>query len=168
MARIGHGDPDALSVLHGQFSDRVYFVALRELRSPQDAEDVRTETFIRVLEAIRAGRLESPGALAGFVLATARNVIREFGRQGRRAEAIDDRDFAASADTQSDHIARQAVEWVIRRLKPRERSFLRLYYYEELPKAEISRQLGIPEERLRLIKSRALKSFREVYGRLAK
>ncbi len=57
---------------------------------------------------------------------------------------------------------------MIRRLKPREQAFLRYFYYDELPKEEISLRLGIPEERLRLIKSRALKSFREIYGRLAK
>ena len=142
---------------------------MRELRSPSDAEDVRNETLIRVVEAIRAGRLAEPQALPSFVLSTARNVIREFTRQGRRAEPIDDRDFTASGrEPHSEHALRQAIEWVIRRLKPRERTFLRLYYYEELPKAEISRQLGIPDERLRLVKSRALKSFREVYGRLAK
>jgi RNA polymerase sigma factor (sigma-70 family) len=52
------------------------------------------------------------------------------------------------------------------RLKPRERQFLRMYYYEELPKEEIARALGIKEERLRLIKSRALKSFRGIYEKL--
>ena len=62
----------------------------------------------------------------------------------------------------------RAIETVIRRLKPREQEFLRLYYYDELPKAEVSRRLGIPEERMRLIKSRALKSFRDIYERLAK
>jgi len=45
---------------------------------------------------------------------------------------------------------------------------LRLYYYEDLSKEEISARLGIDPERVRLIKSRALKSFREFYDRLVK
>ncbi len=56
----------------------------------------------------------------------------------------------------------------LKRLKPREREFLRLYYHEELPKEEIARRIGIREDRVRLIKSRALKSFREIYQRLRK
>ena len=169
VTRIGQGDPAAVSSLHDRFSERVYFMALRDLRSRADAEDVRNETLIRVLQAIRADRLVSASALPSFVLATARNVIREFGRQGRRAEPIEDREFAASDPTSEvDHTVKRAIEIVIRRLKPRERSFLRLYYYEELSKKEISWRLGIPEERLRLVKSRALKNFREIYGRLVK
>ena len=52
------------------------------------------------------------------------------------------------------------------KLNERDRTFLRMYYYEELPKPEIARVLGIKEERLRLIKSRALKRFAEIYSKL--
>ena len=44
-----------------------------------------------------------------------------------------------------------------------ERDFVRLYFFEELPKAEISERLGIHSDRVRLVKSRALKSFRDAY-----
>jgi RNA polymerase sigma-70 factor (ECF subfamily) len=169
VARIRGGDQAAVAVLHERFSARIYFIALREMRVAADAEDVRNETLFRVLEAIKGGRLASPAALPAFVVATARNVMREFGRQQRRTEPILERDFAAPhRDFPAEYEAQQAVESVIRKLKPRERTFLRLFYYEELSKEEISRQLGVPEERLRLIKSRALKSFREIYGRLVR
>ncbi|MGH9722155.1 MAG: RNA polymerase sigma factor [Bryobacteraceae bacterium] len=154
--------------MHERFAPRVYYLALRELRSRADAEDVRAETILRVLQAIRADRLSSPEALPSFVLGTARNVIREINRKGRGMEAIEDRDFGFTPVVDVDQGARKAIERVIRRLKPREQAFLRLYYYDELPNEQISRQLGIREERLRLIKSRALKSFREFYTRLVK
>ena len=38
-----------------------------------------------------------------------------------------------------------------------------MYYYEELPLPEIAVALGIKQERLRLIKSRALQKFRKIY-----
>ena len=167
VARIASGDA-AATELYDQFSPRIYFIALREMRSHADAEDVRNETVVRVLGAIQNDRLASPSALPCFVLATARNVIREFGRRGRRAEPIAERDFPAAAAGGVDHTVTRAIESVIGRLKPREREFLRLYYYDELTKAEISRRLGIQEDRMRLIKSRALQSFREIYGRLVK
>jgi RNA polymerase sigma factor (sigma-70 family) len=168
VAGIASGDPAAVTELHNRFSARVYYVALRETGSRADAEDVRNETLLRAIEAIQNGRLASPQALSSFVLATARNVIQEFGRKGRRAEPIADRDFPATAAAEVDHTVVRVVDLVMKRLKPREREFLRLYYYDELPKAEISRRLGIEEERMRLIKSRALQSFRELYGRLVK
>ncbi|HXF06638.1 MAG TPA: sigma factor-like helix-turn-helix DNA-binding protein [Blastocatellia bacterium] len=45
---------------------------------------------------------------------------------------------------------KQGIEKTIRRLKPKEREFLRLYYYEELSKEQIATRLGIKVERLRL------------------
>jgi DNA-directed RNA polymerase specialized sigma24 family protein len=108
----------------------------------------------------------SPSALPYFVLATARNVIREFGRRGRRAEP--ERDFPAATAGGVDHAVTRAIESIIGRLKPREREFLRPYYSDELTKTEIGRRLGIQEDRRRLIKSRALQSFGEIYGRLVK
>jgi RNA polymerase sigma-70 factor (ECF subfamily) len=168
IARLALGDAPAVAEIYERFSSKVYFIALREMRSPADAEDVRNETMLRVVDAIQKNRLASPSSLPSFVVGIARNVIREYRRQGSRAEPIAERDFPAPSMPQVDHLVTRAIESVIRRLKPREQEFLRLYYYDELPKAEVSRRLGIPEERMRLIKSRALKSFREIYERLVK
>jgi RNA polymerase sigma factor (sigma-70 family) len=119
------------------------------------------------MEAVRADKLQSPDALPGFVAGTARNVIHEFRRKGSREGPIGEQEFPApEKEAIVDHTVRRAMESVLQRLKPRERDFLRLYYYEELSKEEISSRLGIDPERVRLIKSRALKSFREFYTRL--
>src|SRR5438093_11580321 len=102
-------------------------MALRDLRSRADAEDVRNETLIRVLQAIRADRLVSASALPSFVLATARNVIREFGRQGRRAEPIEASEFAArDPSSEVDPNVNRAIEIPISPVKHRKRSLLRL------------------------------------------
>ena len=155
--------------LHQTFAKRIYFFALRELRSHAAAEDVCNETLIRVMESVRAGKVTSPESLPGFVGGTARNVIREFRRKDGRAGALGDRDFAAPEEAATvDPAVRRAMEETLLRLKPRERDFLHLYYYEELSKEEISNRLGIVPERMRLVKSRALKSFREFYLRFTK
>ena len=167
VAGIGTGDPDAAARLHQLYSERIFFLALRDLRSRPDAEDVRSETMLRVIQAIRAGRLETPAALPGFVISIARNVIREVLRKGGRTESMEERDFPARAEAaEVEPGVKRAIEHVIGRLKPREREFLRLYYYDELSKEQISSRLGIQEDRVRLVKSRALKSFREVYQRI--
>lgn len=149
------------------FGQRVYYVALRKLRSRAAAEDVRNETLVRVISALRAGQLRTPEALPGFVLGIARNVILEEQRKGGRADALGDRDFAVEVEPPLvDHTVRRAIDSTLARMKPREREVLRLHYFEELSKEEISARLGIIPERVRLVKSRALQSFREFYGRL--
>jgi RNA polymerase sigma factor (sigma-70 family) len=158
-----------ISQLHQAYSRRIYFFARRELRSHATAEDVSHETLVRVMEAVRAGKLASPEALPGFVSGTARNVIHEFRRKEGRAGPLGDLEFPAPEQPAPvDPAVRRAMEIVLKRLKPRERDFLRLYYYEDLSKEEISERLGIVPERMRLVKSRALKSFREFYLRLTK
>jgi RNA polymerase sigma-70 factor (ECF subfamily) len=155
--------------LYDSFSSRIYFVALRELRSRAAAEDVCNETLVRVMQALREGRVTSQDAVPGFVATTARNVMHEFRRKDDRADPIGDRDFAApSCNTMVDESVRRVMQRVLELLKPREREVLRLYFYEELPKEEISRRLGVDPERVRLIKSRALKSFRDLYTRLVR
>jgi len=167
---IRNGVSAAEATLYEKYAPRVFYLALSEMRSRENAEDVRAETFLRVLQAIRAERLRSPEALASFILNTARNVIREHFRQERRTEQIEadeiEKGKYAEEPAFLDEDVKSAIEKVVQRLKPREQVFLRMYYYEEKSKAEIAQELGIKEDRLRLIKSRALKSFREQYDRL--
>jgi RNA polymerase sigma factor (sigma-70 family) len=65
-----------------------------------------------------------------------------------------------------DEETNRAIARIARSLNQRDREFLQMYYYDELPRDEIARLLGVREERLRLIKSRALKRFREIYEKL--
>lgn len=171
VKEIREGRRSAESVLYDRYAARVYYLALRNLGVREDAEDVRGETFLRVLRAIRGGRLEVPAALPGFILETARNVLRERVRTGSRviygdADAIARLPGAAVDSVPADPFSIRAIEETLDGMRPREKAFLRMYYYEELSKEEISRRLGIKEERMRLIKSRALRRFREAYLRL--
>lgn len=173
VASIREGDSTAETALYERYSARVYFLALSELHSKEDAEDVRAETFLRVLQSLRQDQLRSPGSLGSFIVGTALNVIREQARRRYKTQSLDEIELNLSGERSLesafiDAEAAQALEEAARRLKPRERAFLRMYYYEELPNEEIARSLGVKEERLRLIKSRALKSFREMYKQLTK
>jgi RNA polymerase sigma-70 factor, ECF subfamily len=172
VEEIERGESAAEATFFARYSTRVYYFALSELRSQPHAEDVRSETILRVIRAIREGRLRDAQALASFVLTTARNVVREMSRQERRHQQLPDDEVEDPKYTVEtvflDPYVKTAIERVVRRLKPREREFLRMYYYDELPNDEIAQRLGIKEERLRLIKSRALKRFREIFERLQK
>jgi RNA polymerase sigma-70 factor (ECF subfamily) len=169
VQRIQAGDTGAGEILYGRYSARLYYLALVRVRSPQDAEDIRSETLLRVLSAIRDGEIRSPAALASFCLRTLDHVVLETGRKQKRAERLltEEPAFAVQEHFLDDGV-KAAIERTFARLKPRERDFLRMYYYDELPKEEIARRTGIAGERVRLLKSRALKSFREMYLRLGK
>jgi RNA polymerase sigma factor (sigma-70 family) len=171
VANIQKGQSESETALYEKYSAKVYYLALRESKSAQDAEDVRAETFLRVLLAIRGNQVRSPAALPGFIVGVTRNVLRElYARRSHAGTADDPRVVEAAAPSLEklflDREAQQAVKRVIERLKPRERAVLRMHYYEELPTEEIAQRAAIAPERVRLVKSRALKHFREMYSRL--
>jgi RNA polymerase sigma-70 factor, ECF subfamily len=173
VVRIRQSDAEAEAVLYEKFYARVYFTALSETHSKDDAEDIRAETFLRVIQALRQGKLRSADSLPSFIVGIALNVIRELVRQKYRADSLEDYEYDVASDGSLesaflDAETSRALEEAARQLKPREQQFLRMYYYDELPKEEIARRLGINEERVRLIKSRALQSFRDIYKKMTK
>jgi RNA polymerase sigma factor (sigma-70 family) len=171
VTRIGQSDETAEAALYEKYSPRVYYLALSELHSRDDAEDVRAETFLRVIQALRQDKLRKPESLASFIVGIALNIIREHNRAGTKIQPLSDAEYER-ADPHSleatfvDRDVKRSLEAAVESLKPRERDFLRMYYFEELSKEEISRRLGIQEDRLRLIKSRTLKKFSEIYKKL--
>ena len=173
VANIQHGHSEAETALYERYAPRVYYLALRESRSPHDAEDVRAETFLRVLQAIRGNALRSPEAVASFILGTTRNVLFELYSRRRQAGATKEpepQDLSTPSHEEQflDSEVQQAVQQTIVRLKPRDRDLLRMHFYEELPTHEIAKRSGIAPERVRLVKSRALKRFGEYYRRLTR
>ncbi len=171
VADIQNGQTQAEAELYRKYQAKVYYIALRESRSTHDAEDVCAETFLRVLQALRSKELRSPSALSAFILGTARNVLHElFSRRRQAGNTTDPEDANLSLPSHEklflDSEVEEAVKQTIGRLKAREREMLRMHFYEELPAEEIAQRFGIARERVRLVKSRALQRFREVYKRL--
>ena len=173
VTSIQRGDSAAETALYEKFSSRIYFLALSELHSKDDAEDVRAETFLRVIQALREGKLRSAESLPSFIVGFALNIIRELVRHKYKTDSLEDYEYDVAGEGSLEDVfldaeTSRAMEEAAKKLKPREQQFLRLYYFEELPQEEISARLGIKADRLRLIKSRTLASFREIYKKMAK
>jgi RNA polymerase sigma-70 factor (ECF subfamily) len=165
VSRIARREPEAQVALYERFGPRIGFLAARTLRSASGADDVRSETLVRVLRAIVDGRVHTPAALPGFVLQVARNVIRERQREERRQYPLDEAPdpSVGPASASCDPAARRALRVAVGHLAPRDRAFLRMYFVEDLSRDEIARRLGIAEDRVRLVKSRAVQRFRTAY-----
>ncbi len=171
VVNIQNGQMESEAALYERFSAQVYYLALRDAKSPQDAEDVRAETFLRVLQAIRGNQVRSAASLPAFILGVTRNVLRElYARRSKSGETVPPEAAGLSAPSHErlflDREVQLAIRKTIERLKPRERAVLRMHFYEDLPTEEIARRAAIAPERVRLVKSRALKHFREIHSRL--
>jgi RNA polymerase sigma-70 factor (ECF subfamily) len=152
------------SQLARQYRERLRLFALRRLGDSAAAEDVAQETLRRVVDACRAGRLENPAALPGFVFQTAQHIclqhFRSAGREGRALARLSDEDpspreshpLATLISDERSAAVRKALE----QLNPDDRELLRAVYYEETETAVLAERLGVTPGALRVRKHRVL------------
>src|SRR5204862_355510 len=95
VARARAGDLEALEALYRAFETPVYNVALRMLRTPEDAEDVLQETFLEVVRSIKQYRGE--GHLWGWIkrIAASKALMRIRRNQVRATEEFDEETVGA-------------------------------------------------------------------------
>ncbi len=159
------------SALVERFWERIRLFARRRLATDSEGEDVAQETVRRVLEALRQGRLQAPGALPAFVFETARNICRQrhrsAAREGRAFHRM--RPWQSSTDSNPDPLADMLSEkrqGVVRnalgQLVDEDRELLRMSYFQALDTAEVGRRLGITSGAVRVRRFRALHRLREI------
>ena len=150
---------------------KLLLIKLRSrLRSSPAVEDIRQETFVRVLKAIQSeGSIRSAGGLGAFVNSVCNNVLQEFYRSTSRGAALDD--FSADIpDTAIDldgllatKQTRDRVREVLRQLPEKDRQLLRAIFFEEKEKEEVCREFGVDRDYLRVLLFRAKQSFKSRY-----
>lgn len=166
---VRHAAEDDLA---SRYWDRVRMFALRRVHDAAAAEDVAQEVLRRVTDALRAGRLEDPAALPGYVFKTALYVCLHHGRSaGREGRALDRFAGAAPGATTEDALTRLisaerriTVRLALQRLSADDRDLLRLVYFQQLEPVEIARQLAVTPETLRVRKHRALRRLADALG----
>jgi RNA polymerase sigma-70 factor, ECF subfamily len=161
-------DPEELDGYRG----RLRLFAARRLGDWTAAEDVAQETLRRTIEAIRDGRIEESGALAGFLFRTARHIclhrarsaareqraLRRLGANGPASAAANPLNEVISAEEQS------SLREALGRLDPVERQVLEMSYRDELSSEDIGRQLGLTAGAVRVRRHRAIRRLAGCLG----
>ncbi|MEY2933130.1 MAG: hypothetical protein RL033_3879 [Pseudomonadota bacterium] len=152
----------AEAALYRRFARRIQLYGLRHLGSPAAAQDLVQQVILRVLEALRAGRLDNPASLPSFVLGTCRNVSWDARRAELRAQKLERGGTEGLPVPQpADGTGLEQAE-VLRlfgcmsRLREREARVVRLSFWEERAAEEIGERLGLSAGNVRVIRHRAL------------
>jgi RNA polymerase sigma-70 factor (ECF subfamily) len=155
------------------YFSKLLLIKLRSrLRSAQEIEDIRQETFVRVLKAVRAeGTIRQPERLGAFVNSICNNVLQEYFRASQRTDQFDE-DAPEPADPSPDVdgllVTLQAIEQVRRilaELPERDGRLLRAIFMEEKDKDDVCRELGVNREYLRVLLHRAKQTFRVSFAK---
>ncbi len=139
--------------------------AARRLNDASAAEDIAQETLRRVVEAIRARRIENQDALPGFVFQTARNICLHWVRSTAREKSAFARlerettDESPGADALTTLISEEralTVKSALSRLSAEDQRLLTMIYYGDLDSGEVALTLGATTAAVRVRKHRAL------------
>jgi RNA polymerase sigma-70 factor, ECF subfamily len=166
VLRVGQGHRDAEAEVCRRMAPRIRLYGLRHLRSASAADDLVQQVLLKMLEALRDGRLREPDKLPHFVLGTCRLTVVDLRRSANRQERLL-AEFAADLrhdeppmpQLDDDQLAR-----CVETLKERERTVVVLTYYDEQTGAEAAGFLGISEANLRVIRHRAIVQLRACMG----
>lgn len=170
LQRLRDGDSPTEQHFVAYFSKLLLIKLRSRLRSSPAVDDLRQETFVRVLKALRTeGGIRDPERLGSFVNSVCNNVLQEFYRSSPQVAASDENpneppdptiDLDGMLDTKQ---IRQQVRQTLDRLPDKDRRLLRAIFLEEKDKDEVCRAFGVDRDYLRVLLHRAKQNFRVFY-----
>jgi RNA polymerase sigma-70 factor (ECF subfamily) len=171
VEKLRAGDAHIEGHFVNYFSELIRLKLRSRLNSKEAIEDVRQETFMRVLTLLREeGGLRQPDRLGPFVNSVCNHVLFEHYRSQKRTEAtIDDEVEATIAGREPSALSlleakdtERVVRQILNQLPERDRRLLQLLL-EERNKDEVCAEFGITREYLRVLLHRAKQSFKSCY-----
>lgn len=172
VQRLAAGDP-ATEAHFGAYFEKFIFLKLRSRGvSPETIEDVRQDTILRVLKALRQGPgVDHPERFGSYVNSVSKHVLLEMNlKQSKHpqidegmAEPLDDRvDLDATVITAE---RKRMVAAVLDELTAKDREILRLVFFEDADRPDICKRLKVDADYLRVLLHRAKARFETAYVR---
>jgi RNA polymerase sigma-70 factor, ECF subfamily len=169
MRRLAEGDPSVEEHFTTYFG-RLLFLKLRgRVRSAQLAEDIKQETFLRVLRQIRSQRgIDQPERLGGFVNGVCQIVMKEFFRSESRHPQL--REAAPDPPDRTidlegalvDDERKRMVHSVLAELPSKDRTILRMVFLEDMDTGEVCATMRVSRGYLRVLLHRARQRLKKI------
>src|SRR5947199_1543215 len=166
VERAQQGDRDALEELYLLHFDRIYSYLHMSVGNRHDAEDLTTQTFLKMLESIRRFRWHS-APFSAWLFRIAHNLAMDHFRASRRWQPEEEvpeppgetEPSAELAAFQS--IGRQSMLELIEDLSQEQKQVLTLKFVFNLPNGEVATILGKTEGAIKSLQHRALVSLQK-------
>src|SRR5438105_11026447 len=166
VERGQQGERGALEELYLIHFDRIYSYLHMSVGNRHDAEDLTTQTFLKMLEAIGRFRWRS-APFSAWLFRIAHNLAMDHFRATKRTQPEEEvpeppGSEEASAEEQAMHsIGRQSMLELIENLSPEQQQVLTLKFVFNFPNAEVATILGKTEGAIKSLQHRALVSLQK-------
>jgi RNA polymerase sigma-70 factor, ECF subfamily len=166
VERAQAGDRDALEELYLIHFDRIYGYLHVSVGNRADAEDLTTQTFLRMLESIGRFRWQS-APFSAWLFRIAHNLAMDHFRASKRWEPQEEvpeptGSAAPSADEEAMRsLGRESLFELIESLSPEQRQVLTLKFVFDFSNAGAAAVLGKSEGAIKSLQHRALASLQK-------
>jgi len=178
VAALQNGDQKAYAELLNRYRDGIFFTMLKMCNNKDDADDLTIEAFGRAFKKLE--QYSPDFAFSTWLFKIATNNAIDFIRKKKHSYAIsldqktESSDYpdhsvnvkANTPDPEEMYIKKQKTEEIrllVDNLKPRYKSMVEMFYFQELTHEEISVQLNMP---LGTIKAQLFRARDLLYGAL--
>ena len=159
VVRSQLGDQHALEQLVGRWQPRLWRFIVRMVSDQGAAEDVLQSVWLQVVRSLV--RLHDAEQFAAWIYRIARGKIADRFRRQYRQPPRDALEDVPTFDEGAERLAlTEFVEAGLQQLHPTDREAVVLYYFEELPLAEVAAICGVPAGTVKSRLHRARKVLR--------
>ena len=150
---LENGSQKAYSDLMSYYRDPLYYTLLKMMKNPYDAEDLTIEAFGKAFKNL--GKYTTDYAFSTWLFKIAINNCIDYMRRKNTSPQCVDEDFGVFENTsESDSVQSQeenymmkerarVMHWAVEQLRPKYRTLIELRYFQELSYEEISKELNI-------------------------
>lgn len=165
LSQIGRR-PEAFRALYRHYFPRVYGYVAYRVSSAQDAEDLTSEIFVKVVESISSFEHRGAGSFAAWLFRIAHNTVKQFYRVANPGNIVmlDDIPEPQSLDHSPDELvmfneSSAALRSMIQTLSPRRQEIVALRFFGGLRNQDIAAVLNLDERTVASHLCRALEDL---------
>jgi RNA polymerase sigma-70 factor (ECF subfamily) len=154
--RALHGDSKAYTELLTRYRDSVYYVMLRMVNNPSDAEDLTIEAFGKAFHSL--SKYVPSHAFSTWLFRIATNNCIDFMRKKSQSPRLFDQDEGEEDEMEAtvasdmrapdevimDKETAARLNRIVKSLKPRYRRLIELRYFEDYSYEDIATELSLP------------------------
>src|SRR5258707_5209388 len=161
-----NGDREALEALYLLHFDRIYSYLHLSVGNRHDAEDLTTQTFLKMLESIGRFRWQS-APFSAWLFRIAHNLAMDHFRARRRWQPEEDVPEAPGSEEPSaeleamQSIGRESMLELIEKLSPEQQQVLTLKFVFNFPNGDVAKILDKTEGAIKSLQHRALASLQK-------
>ena len=171
LRRLREGDPSTEAHFVAYFSQLIQIKLRSRLLAPDIVDDLKQETFARVLRKLRSrDGIHQADRLGSFVNSVCNNVLKEKYRAGARQVALEPEHLEIPDRVMNleQLVITQQTVGVVRKvlvqLPKRDQAILREIFWLETDKEEVCQKFGVGRDYLRVLVHRAKGKFRSAMG----